>query len=92
MTESEIAAMIELQIAEVEFARCHAITGHGPGVPNRVAELERRGAVTRDHLSWLSRENAILRHQLEAMTAERDQALLRMPKAFPANVLRVRHG
>lgn len=97
MTETEIAAMIALETAEAAFARCHAITGHGPAVPNRIAELEDTNhacllvplPAVPSRVERLEAYNHGLFHRVQAlerqlatMTQERDAALLRMEVAI----------
>lgn len=98
MTEFEIA----FEIA-AEIARCHAITGHGPGrcpicdawscscakedapqplVPNRIAELERHVSDLKARYQGLCCLVLTRESELEAMTAQRDTALLRMEAAI----------
>lgn len=106
MTDAEIA---DAAFARCHAITGHVGPRQRPAVPNRVAELECRigrqcttilGLLAqRDAMTVeLERQGAVtamLRNQLEAMTAERD-ALSRpkpaQPPAFPANALRVRHG
>lgn len=96
-TAVQLNAFSAHKAAEAEIARCHAITGHGPAVPNRIAELEDTNhacllvplPAVPSRVERLEAYNHGLFHRVQAlerqlatMTAERDHALLRMEVAI----------
>ena len=67
MTDADINAV---------FARAHAVTGHSPLIPNRVAELEHALAKEQQLCAFLSDQNAKLYREVQLLRRAKNDPLM----------------